>query len=335
MLRGTAIANIAVLVAAARRSREYTAKNDNTRYDVRLPSGTARLVLVSCLFALGIVPGLGLRTAEGHGYMIEPRSRSVDHLKGDPKGWPIAGVPPYLTRVPCLELPVNNQFTEVHPGPLTLRFVYGDGANHVGLCQVYLLDPNHPAQKFKIAEMMDCARSDHPGPGHKGEDIHGHMVVNIPDSVPCDPAHCVLKWEWIATHRNVTHPEYYDECADLRIIGARQVQPAVTAQSPMKPQRREEQAPDAPRPAPPMAGPAALATGEDLVRQLISYAMADAGVGNTEAIMTLKRQLEALPLNRHVEPGAYQRARAANERGLQILREGRFQEAVQAFHSAY
>lgn len=150
MLKGTAIANIAVLVAAARRSREYTAKNDNTRYDVRLPSGTARLVLVSCFFALGIVPGLGLRTAEGHGYMIEPRSRSVDHLKGDPKGWPIAGVPPYLTRVPCLELPVNNQFTEVHPGPLTLRFVYGDGANHVGLCQCTFWIPIIPRRSSRL-----------------------------------------------------------------------------------------------------------------------------------------------------------------------------------------
>ena len=49
----------------------------------------------------------------------------------------------------------------------------------------------------------------------------------------------------------------------------------------------------------------------------------------------VKRQIEALPLNRHVEPSAHQRARAANERGLHALREGHMAEAVQAFQAAY
>jgi Flp pilus assembly protein TadD len=282
-------------------------------------------VLVSCFLVLGFVLSLGIRTVEGHGFMTEPRPRAADHLKGDIRGWPIAGAPPRLTRRACLEIPVNKQFTEIHPGPLQLKFLFGDGANHVGLCQAFLLNPDHPARKLKIGEMMDCARSEHPGPGRKGEDIAGHMTVTIPSTVPCDPAHCVLQWEWIATHRSVARPEYYDDCADLRITGARQA--TVTAESPEGPQHREDY--------PPLAGPPALATGEDAVRRLITYAMPDAGGGNTEAIMAVRRQIEALPLNRHVEPSAHQRARVANDHGLQDLREGHMAEAVQAFEAAY
>ena len=288
-------------------------------------------VLVSCCFVLGVVP---TRPVEGHGYMSEPRPREMDHLKGDVIGWPIAGAPLRYTRADCLDIPVNKRFTVVQPGPLKLRFIFPDGANHVGLCQVFLLNPEHPARKVQIGEMMDCARSDHPGPGHKGDpDIPGHMTVTIPSAVPCDPAHCVLQWVWIATHRSITRPELYDNCADLTITGAHQA--TVMAESPIGPPRRADQAPSTSRTEPPMGEPPAMAAGEDAVRQLISYAMADDGVGNAQAIMAAKRRIEALPLNRDVEPSAHQRARAANDRGLDLLHEGHMAEAVQAFQAAY
>ena len=286
-------------------------------------------VLVACLLVLGAVP----RTAAAHGFMTEPRTRAADHLKGDIKGWPIAGAPPRLTRRPCLEMPVSRRFAEVRPGPLQLRFFFGDGANHVGLCRVFLLDPGHPAQKAEIGEMMDCARSDHRGPGRKGEDITGHMTVTIPATVPCDPAHCVLQWEWIATHISVTRPEYYDDCVDLTITGAQRA--GVTAEVTAPAERPEAKAPGVPLPAPPMAGPPALAAGEDAVRRMITHAMAHGGAGDVEGIMAAKRRIEALPLDRRVEPGAHQRARAANERGLRAFRDGQLEDAVQAFQSAY
>jgi Flp pilus assembly protein TadD len=288
-------------------------------------------LLLSCL-ALGIVPS---RIAEGHGYMSEPRSRAVDHLKGDIKGWPISGAPPRYTRVDCLDLPANKQLTVVQPGPLKLGFVFPDGANHVGLCQAFLLDPEHPAQKLEIGEMMDCARSDHPGPGQKKDpDIPGHMMVTIPSAVPCDPAHCVLQWVWIATHRSITRPEYYNECADLRIAGAHQT--IITAEHPIGPPRQSAQASGASSAASsPIAEPPALAAGEDAVRQLISRAMADGGAGSAQAISAIKRRIEALPLNRDIDPGAHQRARAANDRGLNMVLEGQMAEAVKAFQTAY
>src|SRR5919202_1943591 len=98
-----------------------------------------------------------------------------------------------------------------------------------------------------------------------------------------------------------TRPDYYDECVDLTITGARQA--AVTAEADTSERRREDEAPGAPLPAPPMAGPPVLAAGEDAVRRMISYAMADGGAGDVEGIMAAERQIEALPLDRHVEPG--------------------------------
>jgi Flp pilus assembly protein TadD len=287
-------------------------------------------VLGSCVFLLWIVPH---RTVEGHGYMTEPRSRDAEYLKGDIKGWPIAGVPPYLTKPPCLTLPVNKQFTDVLPGPIRLKFFYGDGANHVGLCRVFLIDPKDPAHKTQIGEMMDCARSDHPGPGHKGEDLVGHMVVTIPSTLPCDPSHCVLQWSWIATHRSVTRPEIYDQCADIRIVGAQQA--AVTAATAPAPEHEVEQTSATSRRELLGAGSIAFATGEDAVRRMLSASMANGGNGDVDAIMEAKRQIEALPLNRRLEPAARQQARAANDRGLQLLRQGNMGEAVQAFKAAY
>jgi hypothetical protein len=287
-------------------------------------------MIASCIFLLWIVYH---STAEGHGYMTEPRSRDQEYLKGDIKGWPIAGVPPYLTKPPCLTLPVNKQFTDVRPGPLRLQFFYGDGANHVGLCRVFLIDPKDPAHKTQIGEMMDCARSDHPGPGRKGEGVLGHMMVTIPSTVPCDPSHCVLQCFWIATHRSVTRPETYDQCADIRITGAQQV--AITAATVPAPQHEVGQTSAASRSELLGPGQIALITGEDAVRRMLSASMANDGNGNVDGIMEAKRQIEALPLKRNLEPAAHQQARAANDRGLQLLRIGNMTEAVQAFKAAY
>src|SRR2546430_14756137 len=95
------------------------------------------------------------------------------------------------------------------------------------------------------------------------------MQVTIPTTLPCDPAHCVLQWVWIATHISIMRPEYYDDCVDLTITGAHQA--TVTAESPTGPQRREDQAPGASLPAPPVAGAPALAPRGDAVRPLNTH----------------------------------------------------------------
>jgi Tfp pilus assembly protein PilF len=143
----------------------------------------------------------------------------------------------------------------------------------------------------------------------------------------------VLQWEWIATHISVTRPEYYDDCVDLTITGAQRA--GVTAEVTAPAQRPEAKTPRVSLSAPPMAGPPALAAGEDAVRQMITHAMAHGGAGDVEGIMAAKRQIEALRLDQRVEPAARQRARAANERGLRAFRDGQLGDAVQAFQSAY
>ena len=272
-------------------------------------------------------------SVEAHGYMTEPPSRDTEYLKGDVKGYPIAGLPQYLSKPPCLTLPPSKYFADIRPGPLRLRFVYGDGANHVGLCRVFLIDPKDQAHRVEIGEMMDCARSDHPGPGHKGQDVVGHMDVAIPSTVPCDPNHCVLQWLWIATHRSVTRPEIYDQCADVRITGAQQED--VTIATVPRPGRRVAPASTVARRVMLGAEPGALATGEDAVRRMITASLANRGEGDIGAIAAAKHVIETLPLNRRLDPAAHQQARAANDRGLRLLRAGDMSQAVQAFKTAY
>ena len=96
------------------------------------------LILASGFFLLGVTYQ---KSVAAHGYLAEPQSRDAEHLKGDVKGYPIAGLPQYLSKPPCLTLPANKYFADIRPGPLRLNFVYGDGANHVGLCRVFLLIP--------------------------------------------------------------------------------------------------------------------------------------------------------------------------------------------------
>ncbi|WP_291993984.1 hypothetical protein [Candidatus Accumulibacter sp. ACC003] len=175
------------------------------------------------LLIVGISQILISTAAYGHGYMTYPKSRAMEQMRDQEKAWPIAGIKAKLRRESCLGLKFNKKFTEVTPGPLQLKLLFPDGANHVGHCYVYLLDPFNPGQKVQIGEMNDCARSDHPASGKKGHDIIGHMPVTIPRKLPCDPSHCVLQWVWIASQNGATHPEHfehYDNCADLRITGA-------------------------------------------------------------------------------------------------------------------
>ncbi len=137
--------------------------------------------------------------------------------------------------------------------------------------------------------MMDCAHSDHPGPGHKGQDVVGHMDVTIPSTVLCDPNHCVLQWLWIATHRSITRPEIYDQCADVRITGAQQ-KDMTTATVPV-PERRVEQTSTSGRRVRLGAEPVALSTGEDAVRRMITASMANGGEGDLPELPIMHRRL--------------------------------------------
>ena len=180
---------------------------------------------VSCGAVLLIALCLHSAPVWAHGHMVYPKSRSAEHIASDVKNWPIAGIPVRLRREPCVGLKPNKVFTPVATGPLTLSLLFPDGANHKGYCNAYLYDPLKPHGKLKIGETANCGRSLKADGGTKGEDIPGIMHVTIPEVVPCDPSHCVLLWEWTATHAsetNIERFENYDDCADISIAGAKE-----------------------------------------------------------------------------------------------------------------
>lgn len=189
-----------------------------------------------------IVLILPATSALTHGNMVEPRSRDAEHIHDDTKYWPIAGIKARLRREPCIGLKPNRTFTRIEPGPMNIRLIFPDGANHEGVCFATLYDPRNPGRSVRIAEPSNCGRSVLRGPGQKGRDIPGTMSVVIPREVPCDPAHCVLQWEWTAKHisrTNIENFEHYDSCADVTIASAVEVGlPPVAALPPPVPQPR-------------------------------------------------------------------------------------------------
>jgi Flp pilus assembly protein TadD len=261
--------------------------------------------------------------ANGHGYMTYPKSRAGEQFKGDEKAWPIAGIKAGLRREPCIGLKFNKHFTELATGPVQLEFLFPDGANHVGFCQAYLFDPLKPGNKVQIGDSMDCARSAHPGPGKKGEDIPGHMTVTIPDTLPCDPSHCVLQWVWTATHVSHTDPqryEHYDSCADVRIVEAHKASAKAVplAKAPSSAARQ----PDNP-------------SSQHYLERMIALSKVDGGLGNEDAIREAKRRIEELAPAKSSGSGGGRRAGADNERGIEFLRSGQAAEAMKAFEAAY
>jgi hypothetical protein len=87
--------------------------------------------------------------------------------------------------------------------------------------------------------------------------------------------------------------------------------------------------------SPPLARQPDLAPGQNDVRQMITYAMANGGLGNEDALLTAKRRLETLKPKRLTDAPARKRARGENERGLQYMTKGQIAEAAQAFQAAY
>jgi Flp pilus assembly protein TadD len=79
----------------------------------------------------------------------------------------------------------------------------------------------------------------------------------------------------------------------------------------------------------------AISTGQTYVRQMITFAMTNGGMGNEDALLATKRRIEALQPKRLTDATTRKRARAENERGLQFINAGQFAEAAQAFQAAY
>jgi tetratricopeptide (TPR) repeat protein len=86
-------------------------------------------------------------------------------------------------------------------------------------------------------------------------------------------------------------------------------------------------------PSPPAALPLEITTALTAVQQMITAAMSDGGVQHEEQISAIKRRIETLNLKGRLPTISRKRARDANERGLNYIRDGQFALAVEAFRA--
>ncbi|KAG1685849.1 hypothetical protein DVH05_007685 [Phytophthora capsici] len=130
-------------------------------------------------------------------------------------GWPIAMRP----GGDCLNNKPDTNLQVIPYGQSKVEMRANDGANHIGPCTVYLVNPDDATDKLQVGQLNDCMRSLHPGPGSKGDDpIPAEMSIDVPKSgLPCSPEHCVLEFYWEATH--LDPHEIFNNCADVTLSG--------------------------------------------------------------------------------------------------------------------
>lgn len=157
-------------------------------------------------------------TVHAHGGMISPESREIRTMGLDLSssfGWPISMRP----GGDCLNNKADTNLQTVAYGTSKIRMQANDGANHIGPCTVYLVDPSDSSNKLQVGQLDDCMRSLHPAAGNKGDPpIYAEMSIDIPESgLPCSADHCVLEFYWEATH--LEPHELFNNCADITLGG--------------------------------------------------------------------------------------------------------------------
>ncbi|KAG7382828.1 hypothetical protein PHYBOEH_010228 [Phytophthora boehmeriae] len=154
----------------------------------------------------------------GHGGMVKPESREIRTMGLDIEssfGWPIAMRP----GGDCLNNKPDSNLQSIPYGESKIEMRANDGANHIGPCTMYLVNPDDVSDKLQVGQLDDCMRSLHPGPGSKGDPpIPAEMSIDVPKSgLPCKPEHCVLEFYWEATH--LEPHELFNNCADVTLGG--------------------------------------------------------------------------------------------------------------------
>jgi predicted carbohydrate-binding protein with CBM5 and CBM33 domain len=154
----------------------------------------------------------------GHGGMVTPESREIRTMGLDIDssfGWPIAMRP----GGDCLDNTPDTNLQTIPYGQSKIEMRANDGANHIGPCTVYLVNPDDTSDKLQVGQLDDCMRSLHPEAGNKGDaPIPAEMSIDVPQSgLPCSPGHCVLEFYWEATH--LDPHELFNNCADVKLGG--------------------------------------------------------------------------------------------------------------------
>ncbi|KAJ0389159.1 hypothetical protein P43SY_010854 [Pythium insidiosum] len=124
--------------------------------------------------------------AQAHGGLAFPECRAIRTMKlniDSTFGHPIPMRASYTNGRGgnCLDFIPDTNLQALPTGQSKIKMRANDGANHVGPCKVYLVDPRDKNRKVEVGAMNDCMRSLHPGPGQKGTPpIPAEMTINVP-----------------------------------------------------------------------------------------------------------------------------------------------------------
>jgi hypothetical protein len=178
------------------------------------------------VFAITTVLALAASTGvHAHGGLVDPAPRALTTMKlaiESTFGHPIPMRASYTNGKGgnCLDFTADTNLQPLATGKTKLKMRANSGANHVGMCTAYLVDPRDKTKKVQVGRMKDCMRSLHPGPGSQGQaPIPAEMTIDVPsaDKLPCNNGHCVLEWYWEASH--ISPHELYNNCADVKVSG--------------------------------------------------------------------------------------------------------------------
>lgn len=179
---------------------------------------------LSLLLAAGSL--LASHGVQAHGGMTTPTPRALATMGLDISttfGFPIKDRADYTNGKggDCVGFTADTDLQTLAYGDTTLKLRANNGANHIGPCTAYLVDPSDSSNKLQIGYLDNCMRSLHPAAAIPSEGtIPAEMTVTVPTdaTLPCQDGHCVLEFYWVAQH--ITPYEYFNNCADVKISGS-------------------------------------------------------------------------------------------------------------------
>ncbi|TMW69227.1 hypothetical protein Poli38472_001383 [Pythium oligandrum] len=182
--------------------------------------------------ALFLAPGV-----HAHGGMVVPEPRAIRTMGlsiDSTFGHPISVRAAYTNGKggDCLDFTADTNLQSIPVGTSKIQMRTNDGANHIGPCTMYLVNPSDKSKKQQIGQLNDCMRSLHPAAGNKGDPpIPAEMTINVPENPEvCGKDHCVLEFYWEATH--LDPHELFNNCADVKIGGGGSSGSTTTAPAP-------------------------------------------------------------------------------------------------------
>lgn len=169
---------------------------------------------------------LAFEGVQAHGGMTTPTPRALATMGLDISttfGFPIKDRADYTNGKggDCLGFTADTDLQTLGYGNTTLTLRANNGANHIGPCTAYLVDPSDSTNKLQVGYLDNCMRSLHPAAATPSEGtIPAEMTVTVPTdaTLPCQDGHCVLEFYWVAQH--ITPYEYFNNCADVKISGS-------------------------------------------------------------------------------------------------------------------